>query len=305
MTLLVISTLVGLTVNFSEDAGVELSLATYSGGSWRAYQVALAGYHMGRALLAADQDKNVDSLNEDWAKLGPESLPADVLQEATFSGRIIDECGKLNVNRLRNAAGEIDERSQERLTRLFARLGLEETRAIPVLDWLDADDIQRLDGAESDYYQGLSRPYSCANGPFLTPGQLFLVKGLADSANSEGVQRGGAWLLDYLTIYSDGKVNINTVTREVLESLDEGIDSGIADTILNYRKETPFKRIDELKSAIRMNDTVFNRISAVVAVKSSAFLLDIEGRYQDAVSRIRAIVVRDGNKTKLVYWQVS
>lgn len=305
ITLLVITTLVGLTIAFSEDAGVELSLATYSAGEWHAYQVALAGYHMARALLEADEDKNVDSLVEAWAEFGAASLPKDFLKEATFSGRIVDESGKLNLNLLKNAAGDIDERGQERLLRVFTSLGLEEARAVAILDWLDADDIQRLDGAENDYYQGLPQPYPCANGPFLTLKQIFLVKGLAGLSQDKGGKAEGAGILDCLTIYSDGKININTAPQQVLQGLDEGIDATVAESILNYRKDKAFQRVDELRTAAGLSDTVFNRFRDAIGVRSSAFLLDMEGRHQEAVCRIRAVVVRDGVKTKLVYWQVS
>ncbi|MEI4908121.1 type II secretion system protein GspK, partial [Klebsiella pneumoniae] len=34
-----------------------------------------------------------------------------------------------------------------------------------ILDWIDADDATHLNGAESDYYEGLQPSYSAKNGP--------------------------------------------------------------------------------------------------------------------------------------------
>jgi DNA uptake protein ComE-like DNA-binding protein len=47
-----------------------------------------------------------------------------------------------------------------------------------ILDWLDPDDIARPNGAEREYYAGLSPPYAPKNGPFETVEELLLVKGI-------------------------------------------------------------------------------------------------------------------------------
>ena len=47
-----------------------------------------------------------------------------------------------------------------------------------ILDWLDPDDIARPNGAEREYYSGLSHPYAPKNGPFESVEELLLVKGV-------------------------------------------------------------------------------------------------------------------------------
>jgi type II secretory pathway component PulK len=46
-----------------------------------------------------------------------------------------------------------------------------------LLDYRDADNDARPDGAEQDYYDGLPRPYVIANGPIATLDELLMVKG--------------------------------------------------------------------------------------------------------------------------------
>jgi type II secretory pathway component PulK len=187
LTLLIITTLAGLTIGFSGESGVELTLAGYSRDSYRAYLVARSGIDAGMALLADDEDLAMDSLNEDWARLESMAALHGLEEEGiTVSGGVVDESGKINVNLLRNEDGEIDETREEQIRRLFLVLGLKDEMLNPLLDWLDADDVERQDGAEAYFYQDLDEPYPCANGPFLTPGQIFLVKGMGKLQRFEG-----------------------------------------------------------------------------------------------------------------------
>jgi general secretion pathway protein K len=171
-----------------------------------------------------------------------------------------------------------------------------------LLDWLDADDVTRLDGAENLYYQGLAHPYECGNGPFLTIGQIHLVKGLnkGDPAG-KGTGKG---LQDALTIYSDGKININTAPRAVLQGLDNEIDGALADAIIEYRKNDDFVTINDLRNVPGMHDQLLGRIRSLISVKSAAFSIEAEGKANGAVARITAVLQRKGEETTLLYWKV-
>jgi len=48
-----------------------------------------------------------------------------------------------------------------------------------ILDWRDADDLVRTNGAEADYYAGKGLPYRPANGPFKVLTELLLVRGIS------------------------------------------------------------------------------------------------------------------------------
>ena len=302
ISLLIITTLSGLTVAFSEDSNIELTLAGFSRNGHRAYQIGRSGVHLALALLDQDKDKTMDSLNEDWNLFGVESFPEELPEGLSFSGRIVDENSKMNLNYLRKDTGEIDEERVEQLLRLFRALGLEEDLVNPILDWLDSDEIKRLNGAERDYYETLKYPYSCANGPFQTIGQIFLVKGIKE------IHRFGAdgekGITDFFTIYGDGKINLNTASSELLQGLDEGIDSIIANAILEHRREKDFQTIDDLKKVLGIDDELFNRISSWITVNSSFFTIEVTGKCQEAVAQIKAVALREDNRSMLIYWQV-
>ena len=294
ITLLIVATLTGLAVGFSDESGIELELSGYVRDGNRARQMALSGLELALALLDQDEDRNMDSLREDWSRFGPETFPEQIPDAVLFSGRIVDEFSKININSLITGNGQIGEQRAKQLIRLITTLGLDQNHINPVLDWLDTDDIERMEGAENYYYQSLDDPYECFNGPFLTISQVFLVKNMATINN----------IIDFLTIHSQGKININTASPEILQSLDEEIDAGVAQSIIDYRAGEDFLSISDLGKVPGINASLLNRISEWITVKSSAFCIKVDVTYQEAVARIRAVAVRNGDKSKLVYCQV-
>jgi general secretion pathway protein K len=303
LTLLVIITLAGLTLGFSGESGVELTLAGYAKDGTRAYQLARSGVEIALELLARDEDFEMDTFNEDWRKFGSVPLAEGLVEEGvSFYGGMVDENSKININLLRNSQGEIDEKREAQMRRLFRAMGVKEERLNPVLDWLDADDIERQDGAEGYFYQNLEEPYECPNGPFLTVGQVFLVRGMREFERFG--EKKTKKLMDFLTIHSDGKININTAPKEVLESLGESMDSALAAAIVEYRKEENFESVDDLRNVPGMDDEVLAEISPWITVKSATFAIEAHVNCNGAVASIKTIAQRQGNKAKLIYWQV-
>jgi type II secretory pathway component PulK len=84
----------------------------------------------------------------------------------SFRVRLIDEGGKINLNRVDDTT----------LRRIFTNIGVEEpyrsALVDSILDWIDPDDLHRVNGAENDYYESLSPPYTAKNGSFDTVEEL-------------------------------------------------------------------------------------------------------------------------------------
>ncbi|MBW1766276.1 MAG: type II secretion system minor pseudopilin GspK [Deltaproteobacteria bacterium] len=302
ITLLIITTLTGLTVAFSEKSSIELSLAGYARDQYRASQIARSGVNIALALLGQDEDKNMDSLREEWSQFGAESYPEELPESVFISGGIVDENSKININYLINKDGEIDEQRVDQLIRLFNVLGLKADLVNPILDWLDGDDDERLDGAEKFFYQSLKKPYECANMPLLTIRQIFMIKGIRDIQDFG--KKGEKTLLDFLTIHSDGKININTAPGEVLQTLHEDIDGALAQSIIDYRSEEDFLTINDLRNVPGIDELLFDSIKEWLTVKSSAFSIEVEVKNVEAAAGVKAVTLREANKSILVYWQV-
>ena len=111
----------------------------------------------------------------------------------------------------------------------------------------------------------------------------------------------------YLTIYSNGMININTVGKEVLMCLDEGIDEATAEAIIEYRMETPFEGPNwkqELKDVMN-NDEVYKNISLIIDVKSNAFSIISVGRVERVEKVIRAVIDREEKGIACRYWRTE
>ena len=118
-------------------------------------------------------------------------------------------------------------------------------------DWVDDDSITvSSEGAESDYYEALTPPYTCKNGPLDTVGELAYIKGF--NRNGGVLLKGGVWnpedhedrqisvsgIEHLFSLYGSGKININAASREVLLTVPclEDADGLIVDTILEERE---------------------------------------------------------------------
>jgi DNA uptake protein ComE-like DNA-binding protein len=84
------------------------------------------------------------------------------LSELRFG--LTDEASRLNIN-------QATEEMVEKLPKMTPYL------AQGLLDFLDADNTPRPEGAEQEYYDALPTPYTMANGPLSTLDQLLLVRG--------------------------------------------------------------------------------------------------------------------------------
>lgn len=142
--------------------------------------------------------------------------------EKTIFYGFTDEESKINLNLA----------SPEVIKNLFMELGLTETAskdlASSIIDWSDADsDLSEPFGSgEDSYYRSLSSPYEAKDSEFSAIDELFLVKDM-DANTFDKIK-------DYVTIYGNGMVNVNTASSEVLLAL--GLGKDITEKILVFRR---------------------------------------------------------------------
>lgn len=124
------------------------------------------------------------------------------------------------------------------LGRLLGRLGVPTERQAALIDALrdytDADDLRRLNGAESAQYQAIGRPDLPRNAALLMPMELRDVYGWG---REEALWRAGG-LLDLVTVEGEPRLNPNTAPARVLEALP-GVTPDIAQLILARRELQP------------------------------------------------------------------
>lgn len=136
---------------------------------------------------------------------------------------IRDESGKLPINDLK------EEFLNKWLEETFDfDFGTSRELSSSLLDWTDANQNRRLNGAESEDYLRRNPPYRAADGPLQSLEELRLIQAWEDhffdesGAPNEAFQR----LSRMASVYSSGAVNINSTSQEVLDilALDGGFD---------------------------------------------------------------------------------
>lgn len=166
---------------------------------------------------------------------------------------LVDEAGKINLNALLriDSSGGVAHNMLMLLPQLYDR----EDIVNAILDWIDADDEPRTNGAENEHYSALIPGYRCKNGPLDSLDELLLVRGVTpellfgNDRNRNGVldvdEDPGVGALDrglseYLTVYSrEQNVDSEGVARiyindSDLQGLQAKLATALGEDLANY-----------------------------------------------------------------------
>ncbi len=218
---------------------------------------------------------------------------------------LVDEERKLNLNvisqgilarLLRQVAG-VDAQTASRL-------------ALSVLEWRQPGK-QTLEGFYSDeYYTNLKHPYQPKGAPFEVLEELRLVRGFTEDIYQK--------IFPFVTVYGDGRININTAPAPVLLAL--GLEAELVDKILSVRRGPdgfentpddyifykPFDigseikgfmpvTIDEMRQIDRLNQ------AGILKTDSDVFRVESEGLLRQRVP-FRVVCVYNFIEDRVVYW---
>jgi general secretion pathway protein K len=165
--------------------------------------------------------------------------------------KLKSESGRINLNRA-------PDQLLRKVLSYFVELGEQRDVIVDsILDWRDADDLHRLNGAENDYYRSLAEPYDCKDADFDTVEELLLVRGITPelfygkkTKGEDGQEIPAIGLKDVFTVFSTSvALDVNLAPLEVL-TVFFGIPSETAKKIVEAREEKPFANTNELLSRL-------------------------------------------------------
>jgi general secretion pathway protein K len=213
-----------VALDFAASVREEGMAARHYAEEGEAYYLALAGFEQGLYRLL----ERPVSTGQGSAPRGSPRQPLEIVDgiwregafgEGLYRVRLVDEGGKIHLNRV----------DEETLRRVFTSLGVEEPRKTilvdSISDWRDADDLHRVNGAESDYYLSLSPSYTAKNGPFDTVEELLWVRGVTaelfyGQVGSDETEMPRTGLKEIFTVDSPmERVNLSTASSEVVHAL--------------------------------------------------------------------------------------
>jgi len=220
---------------------------------------------------------------------------------------VVDEESKVNLNRT----------NQQVLTNLLMNvLSLNDQDAaklaLSLLDWRLYGEGE-INGFFSDeYYTNLQYPYPKKSAAYENLDEILLVKGM----NKQMYDK----LINFVTIYGDGLVNINTAPKEVIEAL--GLPESIIDKVLMVRRgkdgidATPddhvflqtFEITADINAVIPLTLDEARAIDALnmrglLTTNSFYYTIEATGKLASRTTLRSVRAVYSSREDKIVYWK--
>jgi len=324
-TLWIMAILALLAMGIGFRAGLEVRLSRYYLDDLKARYIANAGAVKAKDyLLKHDTAEDYDTLYECGISLEIDQTPESIfgaqfnkIGDGSFSVSYVisggeqtvtrygmmDEDRKFNLNF--NNIPLPDKRNEYRriLTLLSPSISQEIISAM--LDWQDADDAVSIPGgAESIYYsEQIEHPYECKNADIELNEEILLIKGVTPQLYEE-IKR-------YITVYTSGKININTASQKVLNAILNNQNQEypfIADKIVDYRRgpddvegtadDRPIRSLSDIPSD-RLEPAESARLTSMAdyfVYKSEVFNIRSTGK----IGRIEKIIINIINKNVFI-----
>lgn len=284
--------------------------------------IAEAGIKRAIIELGKEEEKTYDALNDWWSSNigvfkyitvgdGISNICYNYIDEKTGTLEtrfgLVDEERKININKASRVV-------LERFFRIRASLDDVEAQelAASILDWRDADSELSipLGSAEDSYYRNAQYPYEAKDANFEVLDEVLLVNGMTNQIFEK--------VKDYVTIYGDGKVNINTTSKDILLAL--GMNEEMADKIMVLRSgkdgiagnaddiifDLPGNIVPKISQSYHLSVSEIARLSVIIdrdlTTKSSFFSIKSIASLNNRKDTVETTCVVDRGG-KILYWQ--
>ncbi len=225
----------------------------------------------------------------------------EILEKGRISYYVVNESGKINLNKF-----------NQKLFALFLEsMNIDEEQQAVIkdslLDWQDSNDLHRLNGAESDYYEELDDPYIPRNGNIQDPAEFFLIKGTEALA-------GRFVASDVFTVHNRSEsVNFNSLTPMMLDFLTQGDeekkiayrearDNHEIMTAAQARQILGDERFDACSSALSYKKDS-SKIYTIVSRGEPGRMVEDEFVPEGRASEVRALIELRGDNVRYLAWQ--
>ncbi len=313
-TLWILTILSILAIGIGFRVSIEARLSKYNVDKLRAAYLAKAGIYKAKTLLSNYPNKTFDTIRECGIVLPPNIvLPSGkdalegVFTESLGDGKfevsyeeegkpyygMMDEERKININKadkfvLINLLGK-DNKDNEEI-------------AASIMNWRGTARMPG-GGAWDGDYESLTFPYKCKHANFSVIEELMLVKGMTPELFES--------IKDYVTVYGDGKININTASKKVM--LACGLGENLVASIMNVRNgidTIPGTKDDGLVQDITPEATKDWEITAAernalnnFTTKSNYFRIESKGMLDKSKIGAKIVCVIDRGSKKLKYYR--
>ena len=257
IVLLVTALLIALVFEFAYGTRVSLRAAVNYRDSQRAYFLARSGVNFAGALLA-DNLKN-NKLQDNLEQREWQIVPLMTGSDTELRVRWEDESGKINISAV--ARGND---TYNRLSKLFDIRAVSQESLDRIATWMVEE--------KRNFY-------------LLTELHRFL--------GDEDFRK----VADFLTVSPVPRININTASSEVLQSL--GLSASAAGLIVEQRVREPFDDQAKVNTAPGMDTTVAGQLG----VTTNIFKVDSYATVGGYTKQVQAVITRNASGFTINYWR--
>lgn len=341
LVLWIIGLLSMIVVSFAFDAHLEGKILSSSRRRMKAHYYALSGFELAKSFIDHSNEITGEETDEEKEEDLRYQQSSDLHYGKTvtitygFKDENDEDIGSVTVDiepidSLRN----VNKLTEEDWERILELVGIPESDWPDLIDaffdWTDADDTERENGAETeDYYATLEEPYSAANAPLDSVRELLLIKGFTESLLTGGIYDPDATgqsnvvvsngIERMLTVYGEGKVNINALPNtqvglDILMTLPGVEDELTANAIFEEREfgdNLNASDRDEYQQAFDGEQDAHERLKNIVedeeffnfiSTKSEIFRITSIGSIGRVSKRMSAVVFASGDTWRILRW---
>jgi general secretion pathway protein K len=168
-----------------------------------------------------------------------------------------------------------------------------------LLDWVDPDNLVRLNGAEDE------AGYKPANRPLKSIDELKKIKGWEEFTSTND------WDSDF-TLDSAGAIDLLWASRDVLLALP-GMTEQLADQIIAMRsgpdgiegtRDDPFTSSQEILAAVGISPAQAPQLASLIAsAADSTWRVTSVGKSGDVTRTVRMVILKQSNSVQLRSWK--
>jgi general secretion pathway protein K len=271
ITLLLITILTGLVVDFVYEVYIDSSTLSNWGNAQRASFIAKSGQTISAELIE-------DIKKETYTDKREVEFPV----EQNFGPninliiKIEDENSRFNVNSIIYANGMTNEEALSSLKKLLEYLNINPNLALSIADWIDPDSEPRLYNSEN-----------FAKNDFLwSVDELRLIEGMDKNTFDK--------ISPYMTVFGNNIVNINTAELPVLVSLHNDMTETLAKNIIDYRKSYPFENTNNVQNVSGM-ESIGPLLMGKITVKSTDFRITARATVNEITRIVESVIDSSDN----------
>jgi general secretion pathway protein K len=239
------------------------------------------------------------------AKPGMAALRGSLAPNQSYEAHITGEAGRLNINRIAAAVLTDPNSPYRELLRKYLEvkgvdLNDRDHMIDALLDWIDPDNLVRVNGAEDD------GDYKPANQPLRALEDLKRVRGWEDFTSRPD------WDADFTLTTPAANIDVNWASRDVLLALP-GMTEGVVDRFMSLRRgpddtegtedDVRFTDLSRVQIALGLTADQIRQIATLISATPVDQVLRIVsiGKSGGVTRTVRMVIMKPG--PRLISWK--